>query len=71
MYMYEGYHFWGMHLLWWIVWFVILIWIFAIPSYIPGQRAKKDTPLNLLKKRFTLGEINKDEYLEKKKLLEN
>ncbi|WP_320814753.1 SHOCT domain-containing protein [Flavobacterium sp.] len=62
--------FWGMHLLWWVVWLVLLYWIFAVPYNIPGQRSKKDTPLDILKKRFAQGEINKEEFLEKKKLLE-
>lgn len=67
--MYEGYHYWGMHLVWWIVWMILIFWIFAIPYNIPGQRAKKDTPLDILEKRFALGEIKKEEYMEKKKLI--
>lgn len=23
--------FWGMHLFWWVIWIVLLIWIFATP----------------------------------------
>jgi putative membrane protein len=71
MNMYDGYHALGMHLVWWFVWLIFLFWIFAIPYDIPGQRAKKDTPHNLLKKRLALGEINNEEYQEKKKLIEN
>lgn len=67
---YENYHFWGMHSLWWIIWIIVLFWIFATPYNIPGQRTKKDTPLNILKKRLALGEISKEEYEEKKKLIE-
>jgi putative membrane protein len=69
--LYDGYHLWGMHLIWWFVWFMFLIWIFAIPNNIPFQRMKKDSPLDILKQRFALGEITNDEYLEKKKILEN
>ena len=65
----ESYLFWGMHSLWWIVWIILLFWIFATPYKIPGQRAKKDTPLDILKKRFALGEIDKEEFEEKKKLI--
>lgn len=68
--MYDGYHFVGMHFFWWIVWVLILIWIFAIPYNIPGQRFKRNAPLDILKKRFASGEINNSEYQEKKKLLE-
>lgn len=69
--MYEGYHFWGMHSFWWIIWVIMLIWIFAIPYNIPGQRVKRDSPLDILKKRFASGDIDNKEYQEKKKLLEN
>jgi putative membrane protein len=68
--MYDGHHFWGMHLLWWLFWIIVTIWIFATPWEIPGQRAKRDTPLDILKKRLAKGEITKDEYNEIKKTLE-
>jgi putative membrane protein len=67
---YDGYHYWGMHMVWWIVWLVFIFWIFVLPYDIPGQRSKKDGPLELLKKRFATGQINKEEYQEKKKVLE-
>ena len=67
---YEYYSFWGMHLIWWFLWVIALFWVFATPYNIPGQRTKKDTPLDILKKRFALGEINKEEFQEKKKLIE-
>lgn len=70
MHLYDGQHFVGMHLLWWFIWIILLIWIFAIPSDIPGQRKKRDAPIDILKKRFASGEIDKKEYLENKKLLE-
>ena len=60
-----------MHLIWWFVWIILLFWIFAIPYDVPGQRSKKDTPLDILKKRYASGEINNEEYQEKKKILEN
>ena len=53
--LYDGYHFWGMHLGWWLIWGIMLFWIFAIPYDIPGQRRKKDSPLDILKKRFASG----------------
>jgi putative membrane protein len=70
MEVYEGYHFGGMHFFWWFLWVCILIWIFAIPRTIPGQRFKKDSPLDILKKRLASGEIDNNEYQEKKNLLE-
>ena len=69
--LYDGYHFWGMHLIWWFVWLIFLFWIFALPYNIPGQRMPKDSPLDVLKKRFASGEIKAEEYQEKKKILES
>ena len=70
-YFYNGYHFWGMDLMWWFFWLMIMIWIFAIPFDLPGQRKRKDSPVDILKKRFASGEMTKDEYRERKKILEN
>ncbi len=69
--MYEGYHYGGMHLIWWVLWMILIFWIFATPYHIPGQRSKKDSPLDILKKRFAIGEINEEEYQKKKKLIES
>ena len=63
-------NFWGMDLIWWFVWLILLFWIFAIPYDIPGQRNKKDSALDILKKRLASGEIMSEEYQEKKKNLE-
>ena len=68
---YNGYYFGGMHLVWWFIWIMLIFWIFATPYRIPGERMKKDTPLDILKKRYASGEIHTEEYLERKKNLEN
>jgi putative membrane protein len=49
---------------------VMLIWIFATPYNIPGQKLKKDTPLDIIKRRFASGEISREQYLEYKIILE-
>jgi len=67
---YENYYG-GMNFFWWIIWGGLLIWIFAIPYDIPFQRNKKSSPLDILQKRFASGEISKDEYYEKKTIIEN
>jgi putative membrane protein len=71
MHMYEGYHFWGMHVIWWIIWVGFIFWIFATPYDIPGQMKRKDSPLDILQKRFASGQINTDQYKEQKKILTN
>ncbi len=67
--MYDGYHAWGMHLVWWFVWIMLLFLFFATPYNIPGQRKKKDSPLDILQKRFASGDITNEEYQEKKNFM--
>lgn len=67
---YDGYHFWGMHLIWWFIWIMFLFWIFAMPYEIPGQRYKQDSPLDILNKRYAKGEINAEQFQEMKTNLE-
>ncbi len=62
-------NFWGMNFIWWFVWLVVIFWVFATPYDIPGQRRRKDTPLDLLQKRFAAGQITNEEYQESKKIL--
>ena len=68
--LHNSYDFWGMHLIWWFIWGVFLFWIFATPYDVPGQRRKRDTPLDILHKRFASGQITTEEYQEKKKILD-
>lgn len=70
MHMYHGYYFGGMHYGWWFVWLALLCWIFLTPWNIPGERRKKDSPLDILQRRFASGEITKEEYSEQKRILE-
>jgi putative membrane protein len=57
-------------MIWWFVWMMLLFWIFASPYTVPGQRARKDTALDLLKKRLASGEIGAEKYQQIKKTLE-
>jgi putative membrane protein len=69
--MYEGYHFAGMHLLWWIVWALVLFRIFASP-YSPFRRKTKiESPLEILNRRFASGEITQEQYMDHKTILEH
>jgi putative membrane protein len=63
--------FWGMNLIWWFLWMIMIFWIFATPYDIPGQRRKKDSPLDLLQRRFASGQLTKEQYQEHKTILEN
>lgn len=59
----------GMSAIWWGIWLVLLFWIFVLPYDIPGQRKRKDTPLDLLKNRFAAGQMTKEEFQSQKDLL--
>jgi putative membrane protein len=48
----------------------LLFWIFFTPYSFPGERRKKDSPIDILQRRFASGEIAKDEYQEQKKIIE-
>ncbi len=69
MHWFEG-HYGGMHIIWWVIWVIFMIWIFATPWDIPGQKTKKETPLDLLKKRYANGEISKEEFEDIKNTLQ-
>jgi putative membrane protein len=49
---------------------MLLLWIFATPYDVPGRRKTKDTPLDILRKRFVSGNITTEEYQEKKKMID-
>jgi len=42
-----------------------------MPYNIPYMRIKRDSPLDILKKRLASGEITTEEYNEKKKILQD
>ncbi len=69
--MFYDHYFGGMHLVWWFVWIMLLFWIFALPYNIPFQRTPKVSLLDILQRRFALGEITNEEYQEKKNILEH
>jgi putative membrane protein len=69
MHIYEGYNYGGMHLFWWFVWVMFILWIFVTPFYVPFQQKKKNSPLDILKKRFASGEITNLEFQQKKDIL--
>lgn len=67
---YENYY-WGMNAIWWFVWAILIFWIFATPYDIPGQRRKKNTPLDILRNRFAAGKITAEEFEERKQIIES
>jgi len=55
---------------WWFFWIILLVWIFAILYDIPGQRNRNPDALAILQLRFAAGKLGKDEYDERKKIIE-
>lgn len=68
--MYDG-MFWGMHFMWWIFFIVVLVWLFTARHTLFRPPSRTDSPLDILKQRFARGEINKEEYEERRRVLEN
>ena len=62
--------FFGMNILWWSIWLVLLVWIFLVPYDIPGQRNRKRSAMDILQERFAGGAIDVKEYERNKKILE-
>lgn len=60
---------WFMMIAWWGL--IIIGLVFGVKWIIDQSSNKKDNALDILKTRYAKGEINKEEYIEKKKELLN
>jgi putative membrane protein len=60
--------FWGMHLFWWLFWIVLLVAFFSLLTPVPRRRAR-ETPLEVLQRRYAAGEISTEEYEKRKTTL--
>lgn len=62
---------WGMHGFWWLFWLAVTV-MFAILLMRAAGREQRpaETPLELLRRRFAAGEINAQEYEQRKAALE-
>ena len=69
---------WGEHYMYggfmWIFWIIVLVvlvllvkWIFEQSRSGSSDTKEKESPLEILKKRYARGEINQEEYEQKKK----
>lgn len=63
--------FWGMHLIWWAIWVVLIGWIIFAPSSTSYTETTEDDPASMLKIRFAKGEISKEEYEQTRKILKS
>ena len=63
----EGGWFLGMHLLWWLFWVVVIVAFVSLFTPVPKQEAKRrDTPLDILQRRYAAGEISTEEYEQRR-----
>lgn len=69
MHFVDGGWFWGMHLLWWLFWFALITVFFSLLTPVPRHKAR-ETPLQILARRYAAGEISTEEYEERKSRLE-
>ncbi|MGD9878500.1 MAG: SHOCT domain-containing protein [Reyranella sp.] len=69
MHIVNGPWLWGMHVLWWLFWFVVIALFFSLLTPVPRARIR-ETPLQILQRRYAAGEVTTAEYEERKALLE-
>ena len=62
--------FWGMHAFWWLFWVVVIAAAFFLFQAPGGRTTERETPLELLQRRYAAGEISKEEFEERKRTLE-
>ncbi|WP_372882156.1 SHOCT domain-containing protein [Psychromonas sp.] len=60
----------GMIVFWIIIIVVIVVLVKYMTTQSPGRIERKETPIEIIKRRYANGEIDKEEYEQKKKDLE-
>ena len=64
-----GGSFWGMHFFWWLFWVAAVVLLLSPMTPVsPGRR--RETPLQVLQRRYAAGEVSTVEYEERKTVLE-
>ena len=72
MYFGEGFYMGGMHGLWWLFWIVLIAAVvYASWGRASGRRrGSRETPHEVLRRRLASGEIDAQEYEQRKALLD-
>jgi len=69
--MLNGGWFLGMHLLWWLFWVLVIVGFVSLFTPVPKQQARRrDTPLDVLQRRFAAGQITREDYEQRRAVLE-
>lgn len=61
--------FFGMHLFWWIFWVVLVLVVVGLLKPVARGRPR-ETPLQVLQRRYAHGELSSEEYEERKTKLQ-
>lgn len=67
---FDGWNFWGMHFLWWLFWIAVVGALVGLLLPASRNRSRRETPLELLQRRYAAGEISSEDYEERKAKLE-
>lgn len=65
---YYEWSFWGMHIFWWLFWIAVIALMFT-PMAPVGTGRRRQSPLEVLQRRYAAGEISTAEYEERKAAL--
>jgi putative membrane protein len=69
--MFDGHDWmWGMHWGWWIVWIAAIVVVVLLITRNRSGRPQKETPLDVLDRRYAAGEISTKDYEERKARLQ-
>lgn len=67
---YGEWGFWGMHIFWWLFWIAVIVVLF-LPITPVSRGRRRETPLEVLQRRYAAGEVSTEEYEERKAKLEH
>lgn len=62
---YGEWGFWGMHIFWWLFWIAVIVVLFLSLAPV-SRRRRRETPLEVLQRRYAAGEVSTEEYEERK-----
>jgi putative membrane protein len=67
--MYWSYHYWGMHVFWWIFWFALVV-LLVSTGWPRSSKSPRDRAIDTLRNRYAAGEIDEAQYRERLAVLE-
>ena len=71
MHMIGGGWFLGMHLLWWLFWMLLIVGFASLFTPEPRRSSRRrDTPLEILQRRFAARQISHQDYERRRAVLE-